>query len=104
MRRAARARIAKPKATRVDNAEVAPENASGIVTFHRPDADLPALHQKLADVQSSPPCSADRTGTRYLRLSPHFYNTAANWIAFWEMPDSWHTCHGFFTSFAKHLL
>ena len=59
------------------NADVAPENASGIVAFHRPDADLPALHQKLTDANIITSLRADRKGQRYLRLSPHFYNTDA---------------------------
>lgn len=59
------------------NAEVAPENASGIVTFSKTDADLPALHQKLLDANIVTSLRVDRKGQRYLRLSPHFYNTDA---------------------------
>ena len=54
-----------------------PEHASGIVTFHRPGFDLPALHQKLADARIVTSLRADRAGSRYIRLSPHFYNTDA---------------------------
>lgn len=59
------------------NAEAAPENASGIVTFTRPETDLPALHQKLLDAHIATSLRADRSGRRYIRFSPHFYNTDA---------------------------
>ena len=51
------------------------ENGSGIVSFHRPGADLTALHQKLMDAGVVTSLRADRTGQKYIRLSPHFYNT-----------------------------
>jgi len=54
-----------------------PEHSSGIVSFFKPAADLPALHQKLADACILTSLRADRSGQRYLRLSPHFYNTDA---------------------------
>lgn len=54
-----------------------PENASGIVTFFRPDADSAALHQRLEAAQIITSLRADRSGRRYIRLSPHFYNTDA---------------------------
>jgi selenocysteine lyase/cysteine desulfurase len=50
---------------------------SGIVTFHKPGADLPALHQKLLERKIVTSLRADRSGQRYIRLSPHFYNTDA---------------------------
>jgi selenocysteine lyase/cysteine desulfurase len=54
----------------------APEqNRSGIVSFHRPDADLGALHQKLAQAKIVTSLRTDRQGQQYIRLSPHFYNT-----------------------------
>ncbi len=53
------------------------EMTSGIVTFFRPDTDLPALHQKLEAANISTSLRADRTGRRFIRLSPHFYNTDA---------------------------
>lgn len=51
--------------------------ASGIVSFFRPDVDLPALHKKLEDAGIVTSLRADRAGQRYIRLSPHFYNTDA---------------------------
>jgi cysteine desulfurase/selenocysteine lyase len=54
-----------------------PQNASGIVSFHRPGADLGALHEKLAAANVITSLRADRQGNRYIRLSPHFYNTDA---------------------------
>ena len=53
------------------------EHASGIVTFFKPGVDLPALHQRLAEAHLLISLRADRAGQRYLRLSPHFYNTDA---------------------------
>lgn len=59
------------------HADAQAENASGIVTWFKPETDMAALHQKLlaAGVVSS--LRADRQGRRYIRFSPHFYNTDA---------------------------
>jgi len=65
------------KGYRVLHPEAPPESASGIMTFHRPDADLPALHQKLSAANIITSLRADRSGKQYIRLSPHFYNTDA---------------------------
>jgi cysteine desulfurase / selenocysteine lyase len=59
------------------NAEASGANASGIVTFFKPGADLTALHQKLLDGNIITSLRMDRAGQRYIRLSPHFYNTDA---------------------------
>jgi selenocysteine lyase/cysteine desulfurase len=59
------------------NAAAPMENATGIVTFFKPGADLPALHQKLLDANIVTSLRMDRSGQRYIRLSPHFYNTDA---------------------------
>ena len=59
------------------NAEAKPENASGIVTVYQPGVDLAPLHKKLADAGVVASLRSDRKGQRYLRLSPHFYNTDA---------------------------
>jgi selenocysteine lyase/cysteine desulfurase len=53
------------------------ECASGIVSFYRPGSDLTAMHQKLMDAGIFTSLRADRTGQKYIRLSPHFYNTDA---------------------------
>lgn len=53
------------------------ENASGIVTFFKPGEDLVVLHKKLSDANIVTSLRADRQGQRYIRLSPHFYNTDA---------------------------
>ena len=60
-------------------------NASGIVTFHKPGADMPALHRQLTDAGIITSLRADRTGRRYIRLSPHFYNTDAELARVVEM-------------------
>lgn len=58
-------------------ADAAPAHASGIMTFHKPGADLPALHQRLLENKIITSLRGDRSGQRYIRLSPHFYNTDA---------------------------
>jgi selenocysteine lyase/cysteine desulfurase len=50
---------------------------SGIVSFSRPGADLAVLHQKLLDAGVVTSLRTDRAGQKYIRLSPHFYNTDA---------------------------
>ncbi len=59
------------------HAQAPAENQGGIITFFNPDADMAALHAKLetADIVTS--LRTDRSGQKYLRLSPHFYNTDA---------------------------
>jgi len=57
------------------SSDAAPENCSGITSFYRADADLPALHQKLLDANFVTSLRTDRKGQKYIRLSPHFYNT-----------------------------
>ena len=52
-------------------------NSSGIVSFHKPGSDMQALHAKLATAGVVASLRTDRAGQRYLRFSPHFYNTAA---------------------------
>lgn len=56
----------------------APEpNRSGIVTFDRPGEDMPALHRRLKDAGVEASLRTERAGRKWLRLSPHFYNTDA---------------------------
>jgi cysteine desulfurase / selenocysteine lyase len=59
------------------NAEVAAENAGGIVTCFKPGADMAALHTTLTENKVVASLRMDRAGQRYLRFSPHFYNTDA---------------------------
>jgi cysteine desulfurase / selenocysteine lyase len=59
------------------NVEPKPENASGITSFFAPDKDLSAVHQKLADAGVTASLRSDRKGQRYIRISPHYYNTDA---------------------------
>jgi len=54
-----------------------PANSSAIIAFHKPGLDLPALHQRLLENKILTSLRADRAGQRYIRLSPHFYNTDA---------------------------
>jgi selenocysteine lyase/cysteine desulfurase len=54
-----------------------PEHASGIVTFYKPNGDMPSLHAKLMEARILTSLRTSRAGQRYIRLSPHFYNTDA---------------------------
>ena len=65
----------RAKGCSVLNADGPPETGSGIVSFVKPGADLPGLHQKLLDSGIVTSLRGDRTGQNYIRLSPHFYNT-----------------------------
>ncbi len=56
-------------------AEAAPETASAIISFNRPEVDLAALHQRLLAAGVVTSLRTDRAGQKYIRLSPHFYNT-----------------------------
>ncbi|MBM3875990.1 MAG: aminotransferase class V-fold PLP-dependent enzyme [Verrucomicrobia bacterium] len=51
------------------------ENAGAILSLHRKDADVAAVHKQLAAANIVTSLRADRTGRQYLRLSPHCYNT-----------------------------
>ncbi len=58
-------------------ADAPPENAGSIISFFQPGRDLAAVHQKLLDANIITSLRADRSGQKYIRLSPHFYNTDA---------------------------
>jgi cysteine desulfurase / selenocysteine lyase len=59
------------------NADAATANGSSIVSFFKADTDLPALHAKLLAANIVISLRSDRSGQRYLRFSPHYYNTDA---------------------------
>jgi selenocysteine lyase/cysteine desulfurase len=63
------------KGYQVLSADAPPENSSGITSFFKPGMDLTPLHQKLLDAQMITSLRTDRNGQKYIRLSPHFYNT-----------------------------
>jgi selenocysteine lyase/cysteine desulfurase len=58
-------------------ADAGPQHASGIVSFFNEQADLGQLHQRLESSGIITSLRSDRSGRKYLRLSPHFYNTDA---------------------------
>jgi cysteine desulfurase / selenocysteine lyase len=58
-------------------ANAAPQNSSAIVSFSKPEVDMSAVHQRLQSVGVVSSLRSDRTGKRYIRFSPHFYNTDA---------------------------
>ena len=59
------------------NAEAKQENVSGITAFFVPGKDMGALHQKLSENGVVASLRTDRKLQKYIRLSPHFYNTDA---------------------------
>ena len=65
----------KAKSYSVLHADAPSLNASGIISFSRPGVDMAVLHQGLEAANIMTSLRADRTGQRYLRISPHFYNT-----------------------------
>jgi len=65
------------KGYQVLHAEVPPGNASAIVTFHREGLDVAALCERLESANVIASLRTDRSGRKYLRFSPHFYNTDA---------------------------
>jgi selenocysteine lyase/cysteine desulfurase len=67
----------KRKGYRVLQADAAPQNASGIITFCKPDEDMGELFAHLDKNNVVTSLRMDRAGQRYIRFSPHFYNTDA---------------------------
>lgn len=65
----------KEKGWTVLQADAPPQNASGIVSIYKKDADLPALREKLFQEGIEVSLRTDRAGQHYIRISPHFYNT-----------------------------
>jgi selenocysteine lyase/cysteine desulfurase len=65
------------KGHRVLHADVPPEAASAIVSFQPAAADPAVLHQKLLDARIITSLRGDRAGQKFIRLSPHFYNSDA---------------------------
>jgi cysteine desulfurase/selenocysteine lyase len=59
------------------NADAAPENASAIISFHKPGQDMKTLHAQLEGAKIMSALRTDRSGSHHVRLSPHFYNTDA---------------------------
>ncbi|HQL79240.1 MAG TPA: aminotransferase class V-fold PLP-dependent enzyme [Verrucomicrobiota bacterium] len=75
------------KGCAVAHADAPAEARGGIISFHRPGSDLAALHQKLTDAGVMTSLRGDRTGQKYIRVSPHFYNTDAELTRMLEMID-----------------
>lgn len=58
-----------------DRAE--PKNCGGMISFYKEGIDLGELHARLTRERIIVSLRADRTGRKYIRISPHFYNTDA---------------------------
>jgi cysteine desulfurase/selenocysteine lyase len=61
----------------VIHADAPAQHQGGIITIHRGTEDLTSLHLKLATANIVTSLRSDRAGKKYIRLSPHFYNTDA---------------------------
>ncbi|MEY4916687.1 MAG: hypothetical protein RL616_600 [Verrucomicrobiota bacterium] len=59
------------------NVDAKMETASSITSFFKPGQDLTPLHQKLSENGVVASLRGDRKGQKYIRFSPHFYNTDA---------------------------
>lgn len=73
------------KGCTVLHADAPPENSSGITSFFQPDKDPSLLHQKLLEANIITSLRTDRNGQKYIRLSPHFYNTDGELARVMEM-------------------
>ncbi|MBS0657359.1 MAG: aminotransferase class V-fold PLP-dependent enzyme, partial [Verrucomicrobia bacterium] len=58
-------------------APVAGPAAAGLLTLRHPSADPAAIYQACKAAHIVPSLRSDRAGQKYLRFSPHFYNTEA---------------------------
>jgi cysteine desulfurase / selenocysteine lyase len=67
----------KEKGYEVLQSEAPSQNQGGMISFYKPNADLTALHANLLSQNIVTSLRCDRAGQKYLRLSPHFYNTDA---------------------------
>ena len=76
-KRAKLAPALQAKGYTVINAEAGAESAGGMVSFCHPGKDMSALHQELTEAKIITSLRQDRSGRKYIRLSPHFYNTDA---------------------------
>lgn len=65
------------KGWNVVNGDAPPANSGGIISVHREDLDLEACHRKMLEAGIVTSLRADRAGRKYIRLTPHFYNTDA---------------------------
>jgi selenocysteine lyase/cysteine desulfurase len=57
------------------HAEAGNDQSSGIVSFRKDESDLVQLHSRLLKDGVVTTLRADRQGRRFIRLSPHFYNS-----------------------------
>ena len=73
------------KGYQVLHADAPSANAGAIVTFYRAGSDMAALGEKLEAASIIVSLRMDRSGRKYLRLSPHFYNTDAELQRLLEM-------------------
>jgi selenocysteine lyase/cysteine desulfurase len=61
----------------VVNSDAPIAHCGGILSIHREGTDLEACHRTLMEANIVTSLRADRAGRKYIRLTPHFYNTDA---------------------------
>ncbi len=70
-------------------ADASPTSASGIVSFWREGVDSATVHARLDTAGIVTSLRADRSGRRYVRLSPHGYNTDEELRRVLEVTAKW---------------
>jgi len=73
------------KGYEVVHADSPQKNCSGVATVRKSGEDMDALHARLADHHVLASVRADRKGIKYLRFSPHYYNTDAEMLRILEL-------------------
>jgi selenocysteine lyase/cysteine desulfurase len=63
------------------------KNSSAIISFYKENLDIPVLHRFLIDNRIITSLRTDRQGNKYIRLSPHFYNTQTEIEHFFDVLD-----------------
>jgi selenocysteine lyase/cysteine desulfurase len=66
-------------------ADAPPEQTGALISFFQPGKNLSELHQKLLSANIITSLRTDRAGQKYIRLSPHFYNTDAELLRLLEL-------------------
>ncbi len=75
------------KGYEVLNDAALPKNSSSIISFSKPQTDLAALWQRLDQENIITSLRTDRAGRRYIRISPHFYNSDTELKRFLDVLD-----------------
>jgi cysteine desulfurase/selenocysteine lyase len=67
--------------------DASPENSGGMLSFFKRGAEMGEIHHRLEQNKIVASLRTDRKNQRYIRLSPHFYNTEAELRRVLEVMD-----------------